>query len=582
MKHAQTILLTEAHDSLLLFVSAYGKYHENDDGNQMLLDSSGNEVQLSEIFSTLFTGKCGRVMLYKPKIFFLGIHPVPVDMSLVEISTVGHDQNPNLLKCNEKANINTTKRNYRIICTNFGITGYSPWMKSKDAYGSEKASYFFRAVTRSFMIARSNKTNLDYIINNTSYRIKQLSGEFERIPIVDINFMDFVVDFAIGDNNIRNVRTPTMHMSLRWNDASVLPSIKSEQFADSLVASLPKNDRDVNPCNTNLTMNVSDNQGRIVYVDYDDNGQSNSHYIEDMSQNLNMSDQNMADTIIDINKSIIGRWVVDDAIIGKGAFSLVCKGVDRQHTSTTVATKIMFKTEERLQETEWAARNEITCLTKISHNNVIKLLAYNMNAKYKNETAILLVLEYAARGELTDLLSKLGKFDEILARTYFRQIISGIEACHKVGIVHRDIKVQNILLDWSYNIKICDFGLSKLTTNKDLSIKSHVVGTPGFTAPEVLKKQDYNSLCDIFSAGIVLFVMLTKRRPFRHVVINNKGNGYVFGQRYQEFIHENSKYWKKMDDIQAGVSPAAEQLLNSLLHDDPSTTQEPIFQNVEH
>ena len=95
-------------------------------------------------------------------------------------------------------------------------------------------------------------------------------------------------------------------------------------------------------------------------------------------------------------------------------------------------------------------------------------MAYDTDAKYENEKVVIFVLEFAQYDELTDLLFALKSFDEVLAQTYFRQIIARLEACYKVGVVDRDIKVQNILLDWSYNIKICDFGLAKLTRNKDI------------------------------------------------------------------------------------------------------------------
>ena len=279
---------------------------------------------------------------------------------------------------------------------------------------------------------------------------------------------------------------------------------------------------------------------------------------------------NIIQDLKDIEKHWIKRWIIEDTIIGKGGFSTVCKGIDTQD-SITVAFKFMIKSDKKAKETEWAAKNEISCLTKISHNNVIKLLGYKMNTKYKKYKATMFVLEYAPNGELTNLLSRIGAFSQILARTYFRQMISGLQACHDAGIVHRDIKPQNIVLDEKYNLKICDFGLSKLTKTSDLSIEAHVVGTPGFTAPEVTKQQDYNSLCDIFSAGVVLFVMLTKKRPFDEIVFKNKkSNKYEYDPKYKQFINENEKYWAKYTSIGINLTHDVKELLSSLLHFNPN------------
>ena len=156
------------------------------------------------------------------------------------------------------------------------------------------------------------------------------------------------------------------------------------------------------------------------------------------------------------------------------------------------------------------------------------------------------VLEYMPNGELTDLIASLGPFPSIIARTYFRQIINGLEACHSQGIIHRDIKPQNILLDRYYNAKLCDFGLSKLTS--DLQVSKETAGTPGYIAPEVLLGDNYNQLCDVFSAGIVLFNMVTSQKPFPNVVEKDKETQKItgFNHIYQLFLTDKSKFWQNV------------------------------------
>ena len=160
----------------------------------------------------------------------------------------------------------------------------------------------------------------------------------------------------------------------------------------------------------------------------------------------------------------------------------------------------------------------------------MKLYAYNLNAQYptagrdaKDDThgkskahsdqkyidTILLVLEYAPGGELFDVLYYTSSLKEVVARTYFKQIINGLEACHNANVVHRDLKPQNLLLDSKYNLKITDFGLSKIIqSDADAVMKTTYVGTRGYQAPELLLNQKYDLKCDIFSVGVILFILM--------------------------------------------------------------------------
>ena len=102
---------------------------------------------------------------------------------------------------------------------------------------------------------------------------------------------------------------------------------------------------------------------------------------------------------------------------------------------------------------------EIEALKQIRHNNVIKLYTANLDAQYPTKTkekldTILLVLEYASGGELFDLMYYTSAMEPVVARTYLRQLISGLEACHNAGVAHRDLKPQNLLLNSRFNLKV--------------------------------------------------------------------------------------------------------------------------------
>jgi carbon catabolite-derepressing protein kinase len=127
-------------------------------------------------------------------------------------------------------------------------------------------------------------------------------------------------------------------------------------------------------------------------------------------------------------------------------------------------------------------------------------------------TDIILVLEYAG-GELFDLIAEHGKMEEPKARKYFQQIMSGIAYSHRLNIAHRDIKPENILLDHRGDVKITDFGLSNALADGEFLKTS--CGSPNYAAPEIVSGKYYTGPdVDIWSLGVVLFVLLTAQLPF--------------------------------------------------------------------
>ncbi|KAL6760385.1 kinase-like domain-containing protein [Haematococcus lacustris] len=125
-----------------------------------------------------------------------------------------------------------------------------------------------------------------------------------------------------------------------------------------------------------------------------------------------------------------------------------------------------------------------------------------------------IVMEYASGGELFDRITRAKRFNENEARYFFQQLVSGIAYCHSMGVCHRDLKLENILLDGRHapQVKICDFGYSK--SDQDSNPKS-TVGTPAYIAPEVLRHLEYDGqAADVWSCGVTLYVMLVGAYPF--------------------------------------------------------------------
>ncbi|ESQ31172.1 hypothetical protein EUTSA_v10004469mg [Eutrema salsugineum] len=124
-------------------------------------------------------------------------------------------------------------------------------------------------------------------------------------------------------------------------------------------------------------------------------------------------------------------------------------------------------------------------------------------------------MEYASGGELYERICNAGRFSEDEARFFFQQLISGVSYCHAMQICHRDLKLENTLLDGSPapRLKICDFGYSKSSVLH--SQPKSTVGTPAYIAPEVLLRQQYDGkIADVWSCGVTLYVMLVGAYPF--------------------------------------------------------------------
>ncbi|GAB4817583.1 hypothetical protein N2152v2_004629 [Parachlorella kessleri] len=126
-----------------------------------------------------------------------------------------------------------------------------------------------------------------------------------------------------------------------------------------------------------------------------------------------------------------------------------------------------------------------------------------------------IVMDYASGGELFNRVAEVGAFPEDEARYFFQQLVSGVAWCHRQGVCHRDLKLENTLLDGgpAYRVKICDFGYSK-NTARDSQPKT-MCGTPAYIAPEVLMHKRYDGkIADVWSCGVTLYVMLVGQYPF--------------------------------------------------------------------
>ncbi|GLD75009.1 NUAK family SNF1-like kinase 1 [Lates japonicus] len=153
-------------------------------------------------------------------------------------------------------------------------------------------------------------------------------------------------------------------------------------------------------------------------------------------------------------------------------------------------------------------QREIEITSSLRHSNIIRF-----HEVFESRDKIVIVMEYASRGELYDYIQERRRLPETEARSIFRQITSAVHYCHKNGVVHRDLKLENILLDQDLNVKLADFGLSNHFQRGTL-LQTYC-GSPLYAAPEIVKGLPYQGPeVDCWALGVLLYALVYSSMPF--------------------------------------------------------------------
>ncbi|KRZ03673.1 Aurora kinase A [Trichinella zimbabwensis] len=223
----------------------------------------------------------------------------------------------------------------------------------------------------------------------------------------------------------------------------------------------------------------------------------------------------------DKNHSVLPKntnWTFDHfhlyQMLGSGGYGKVYKAKEKI-TKITVALKITCEAKSKSRNYFKVLNREISILWHlkqvnfIMHRNILKLYDYFEDRSYD-----VLILEFAKKGALYDMLRKEKHFTEQRTAKYMSQLISAVQYLHSKSIVHRDIKAENVLVDENDVVKLADFGLSAYLSELSEAGAKHLCGTLNYLAPEVLRRNGYDEKVDLWAVGVLIYKLLVGKLPF--------------------------------------------------------------------
>ena len=232
-------------------------------------------------------------------------------------------------------------------------------------------------------------------------------------------------------------------------------------------------------------------------------------------------------------------------------------------------------------QSKYFYEKEVEILKKISllnAPNIIRLISYGeeeikIDSYSEPENKQYIILDYFPNKDLLSFIMNKGGIDEQMAIGFFKEILKAVQICHNNNICHRDLKLDNILLDENYQPVLCDFGFSALIDADGQTKLNDYLGTTKYFPPEILKKIPYDGKkSDIFSLGVILFTLLFNQFGFEIATPTNYLYKLIINQKYEKYWEEIGKNLehKKVESISSQLKELYIKMISSNPNERPS------------
>ena len=206
-------------------------------------------------------------------------------------------------------------------------------------------------------------------------------------------------------------------------------------------------------------------------------------------------------------KILAGRYVLVEQI-GEGGMAIVYRAIDR-NTGHSVAVKVLKPEFNRDAEFVSRFQREAEAASKMTHHNIVNLLDVGMDGENRY-----LIMEYVKGQTLKEVIRQKGRLTASVAVQITIRILSALQHAHQNGIIHRDIKPQNILVHADGHVKVADFGIARMANSSTLTKGDSVMGSVHYFSPEQAQGKGTDATSDLYSVGVTLYEMLTGHVPF--------------------------------------------------------------------
>jgi len=209
-------------------------------------------------------------------------------------------------------------------------------------------------------------------------------------------------------------------------------------------------------------------------------------------------------------------------------------------------------------------------LSQEDHSNIVKLVEVRPKADYTKKNGVVkkvfaLIFEYAEGGDLFECIKAFDNFQEDIARTYFQQLLNTVEFIHDRGIIHGDLKLENLLLDSDFTLKIADFSFASFALEEtNVPVQRQRLGTMGYMTPELLgNMENVGQTNDLFACSVILFTMVVGYPPFQKASPQDIMYKLVIKQQFSQF-------WKQFESRGISLTDSFKNLMNAMFAYEPT------------